>query len=107
MSVDVIHHLKKVLAEASRIVDWQMEVSTALRNIDASWIAGGRISWDRMPFSTWAELLSKLTGNVNDCLTLTGVAFTNGWRIAEDGTYGLVLVDSGGRKYRFVVEEVG
>jgi len=160
MSVDVIHQLKKIVAEAKKIADWQMDIYTMIHNIDASWIVSGRLSWDRMPFKTWAELLAQLTNNVNDYLNLSSLqiggtmvidsnrvlqnissiaqsllpssdnafdlgsssykwrnvyavniytgdlVFTNGWRVVEDPSHGLVVIDDKGRKYRFVLEEV-
>jgi hypothetical protein len=48
-NVETIRHLKRVIEEAERIVEWQQEVYTALHNINAEWIVSGTISLDRLP----------------------------------------------------------
>ena len=48
-NVEIIRHLKRMIEDAERIVEWQEEIYTALHNINAEWIVSGTISLDRLP----------------------------------------------------------
>jgi len=54
----------------------------------------------------WANVYA-VNAYISSLVQVGDLAFANGWRITEDDKYGLVLVNSEGKKYKLVLEEVG
>jgi hypothetical protein len=67
---------------------------------------------DRIPTipytkTDFADQALKTTSNVRFATVSVGdLEFRNGWRIAEDERYGLVLISPSGRKFKFALEAI-
>jgi hypothetical protein len=66
-----INMLKRLVKEAKRIQEWQADIQTECRNLDASWIVSGRLSLSRLPTSAAANrFLAVRTANADPVYAL-------------------------------------
>jgi hypothetical protein len=95
-----------------------------ITNLNASQMTGGVLALDRIPTipytktdfadqslkttdsPTFASVTILGNATVKGVLSVGDLEFKNGWRIAEDERYGLVLISPSGRKLRLMLEVV-
>ncbi len=87
-SINVINYLRRIGELADKVAQLEaMIYSHAHRHI-----AGG------------GDQLFDLS--LDQIATGSRIPFSNGWRIEQDDTYGIVIVDPTGKRYRILIEEI-
>ncbi|MBA7521252.1 hypothetical protein ES705_13357 [subsurface metagenome] len=67
--LDRLNTLKRIVKEARNIIAWQVDINTALHNIDADWVVSGVFAIARIPNIDWVRISANFPRTITDILS--------------------------------------
>lgn len=67
--LDRLNTLKRIVKEARNIIAWQVDINTALHNIDATWVVSGVLALARIPNIDWGRISANFPRTIAELLS--------------------------------------